>query len=181
MINRQIRLGTVTLLAACALLLTDAWLGWNWLDGCEELQLDRQQLASCDALSDKIARLRGAPAKVEETARTSAALAKLIESAAQQAGVATDRIVHVAPAEPRRIGDTPYLEQTTAVELRAITLRQLIELSLNISRSAPQLQIPSVAIRTPPGDPNSSSGPELWNVQLTLTAHVFAPKIRPSP
>jgi hypothetical protein len=180
MTNGRTRFGMLTFLASGALLLADAWLGWNWLQGREELQADCEQLISCDALGERIAKLRGAPAKVEETARTSAVLAKLIESAAQQAGIAADRIVHVAPAEPRRIGDTTYLEQTTALELRAVTLRQLIELTLRIRRVAPQLNFPSVAIRTPPGDPNSASSSELWNVQLTLTAHVFAPKIRPS-
>jgi hypothetical protein len=174
------RFGSFVVLTAFALLAADAWLGWNWLDGREERQLGGEQLANCNALARRISELRSAPAKVEETARTSAALARLIESAAGQAGLPTDRIVHVAPGEPRRIGDSPYLEQTTAVELRAITLRQLIELTLNIGRAAPQLQIPSVAIRTPPGEPNSSSAAELWNVQMTLTAHVFAPKIRPS-
>jgi hypothetical protein len=174
------RFGSFVVLTAFALLAADAWLGWNWLDGREELQLDREQLANCNGLAKRISELRSAPAKVEESARTSAALAKLIESAAQQAGLPTDRIVHVAPTEPRRIGDSPYLEQTTAVELRAITLRQLIELSLNIGRAAPQVQIPSVAIRTPASEPNSGSGPELWNVQMTLTARVFAPKSRQS-
>jgi hypothetical protein len=175
------RFGAFVVLAAFALLAADVWLSWNWLDGREALQLDGEQLANCNALAKRISELRSAPARVEETARTSAALARLIESAAQQAGLPTDRIVHVSPGEPRRIGDSPYLEQSTAVELRAITLQQLIELTVNIGRAAPQLQIPSVAIRTPPGDPNSSNAPELWNVQLTLTAHVFAPRAASEP
>jgi hypothetical protein len=108
-------------------------------------------------------------------------LARLVESSAQEVGLPSDRIVHVAPAEPRRIGDSPYLEQSTAVELRAVTLRQLIEFSLCVSRKEPQISVPSLALRTPPGEANASQGHELCNVQLTLTAHVFAPKMSPPP
>lgn len=168
------------LLGTCALILVDGWAGWRWTGRQEEFAMAREQASNCDDVGRQIDSLRGAPAKVEETARTGEALAKLVESAAQEAGLSNDRIVHVAPAEPRRIGDSPYLEQTTAVELRAVTLRQLIEFSLSLGRKEPRIKIPAVALRTPPGDINANNGRELWNVQLTLTAHVFAPKM-PTP
>jgi hypothetical protein len=169
------------LLLACGLSLLDGWAGWQWASCQEELTIAGEQTSDCEDLGRKIDSLRGAPAKVEETARTGDALAKLVESAAQEVGLAGDRIVHVAPVEPRRIGESPYLEQTTAVELRAVTLRQLVELSLSVSRKEPRIKIPTVALRTPPGDANVNSAHELWNVQLTLTAHVFAPKMPTLP
>lgn len=168
------------LLFACALCLVDGWAGWRWAACQGELAMAREDVSGCEELGQRIESLRGAPVKVEETARTGDALAKLVESAAQDAGLTSDRIVHVAPVEPRRIGDSPYLEQTTAVELRAVTLRQLIEFSLSLGHKEPRIKIPSVSFRTPPGDANTNIGPELWNVQLTLTAHVFAPKM-PAP
>ncbi len=168
-------------LVAGALCLVDGWAGWQWASGHEGLALARNQITNCDELGQRIKSLRQAPAKVEETARTGEALARLVESSAPEVGLPSDRIVHVAPAEPRRIGDSPYLEQSTAVELRAVTLRQLIEFSLCVSRKEPQIRIPALALRTPPGEANASQGHELWNVQLTLTAHVFAPKMPPPP
>jgi hypothetical protein len=177
---RPQQLTKLLLLVACALSLVDGWAGWQWTSRQQEFSMARAQAASCDELAEKIDSLRGAPVKVEETARSGDALAKLVESAAQEVGLASDRIVHVAPAEPRRIGDSPYLEQTTAVELRAVTLRQLVEFSLSLGQKEPRIKIPTVALRTPPGDVNANSGRELWNVQLTLTAHVFAPKM-PTP
>ncbi len=180
MSERPHQFTNLLLLVACALTLVDGWAGWQWAGRQQEFTMAREQAASCEELGQKIDSLRGAPAKVEETARSGEALAKLVESAAQEAGLASDRIVHVAPAEPRRIGDSPYLEQTTAVELRAVTLRQLIEFSRSIDQKEPRIKIPAVALRTPPGDINTNSGRELWNVQLTLTAHVFAPKM-PTP
>jgi hypothetical protein len=168
------------LLAAGVLCVADGWAGWQWASCQQELAMFRQENSDSEALGRQIDGLRQAPVKVEESARTGDALAKLVEMAAQEAGLPTDRIVHVAPAEPRRIGDSPYLEQTTAVELRAVTLRQLAEFSVSLSKKESRTSIPNVALRMPPGDANSNPGREFWNVQLTLTAHVFAPKM-PAP
>jgi hypothetical protein len=167
-------------LVAGVLCLIDGWAGWQWVSGRDSLALARDQAANCEDLGTRIESLRQAPAKVEETARTGEALARLVESSAQQVGLPSDHIVHVAPAEPRRIGESPYLEQSTAVELRSVTLRQLIEFSLSVARKEPRIRIPTLALRTPPGEAKANNGHELWNVQLTLTAHVFAPKM-PTP
>jgi len=161
--------------------LFDAWVGWDWTVGQQELASDQEHLAVCEELGGRIEIIRDAPVKVDETARTGDALAKLIESAAQQAGVDADRIVHVAPAEPRRLGDSPYLEQATAIELREVTLRQLIEMTLAIGRLAPRLKVGSASLRTPPGEPIQGDTRELWNVQLVLTAHIYSPKTAPAP
>jgi hypothetical protein len=171
----------VLLVAAGVLFVADGWAGWQWANCQHALAIMRLETADSLALYQKIDSLRQAPVKVEVSARTGDALAKLVESAAQEAGLPTDRIVHVAPAEPRRLGDSPYLEQITAVELRAVTLRQLAEFSLSVGKKDPQIAIPNLALRMPPGDANPNSGRELWNVQLTLTAHVFAPKITAPP
>jgi hypothetical protein len=170
----------VIAVAASALSIADGWAGWEWACSQQELAVVRQETSDSAALGQRINSLREAPIKVEETARTGDALARLVESAAQQAGLPNDRIVHVAPAEPRRIGDSPYLEQTTAVELRAVSLRQLTEFSISLGNKEPRITIPTVALRVPPGEANSNTANELWNVQLTLTAHVFAPKM-PTP
>jgi hypothetical protein len=33
----------------------------------------------------------------------------------------------------------------------------------------------------PPGDLNTNGRPELWNIDLTLTGHVYEPKMPASP
>jgi hypothetical protein len=170
----------ILLLVASAVCVADVWAGWEWTGRRQQLAVFRQQSQDSEALADKIDHLRQAPVKVEETTRAGDTFSKLVESVALEVGLASDRIVHVAPSEPRRIGDSPYLEQSTAVELREVTLRQLVEFSVALGRKEPRLAIPNVAVRIPPGDANPNKGRELWNVQMTLTAHVFAPKI-PTP
>jgi hypothetical protein len=161
--------------------IADGWALWQWVSSQQQLDADVQELAAANRLAHSIEALRHSPEKLEATARSADSLAKLIESAAQQVGVGTDRIVHVAPSEPRRIGNTPYLEQTTAVELREVSLKQLVDLTQALARVAPRLSIPSISIRMPPAESNSAGNGELWNVELTLTGHMYEPKITTSP
>jgi hypothetical protein len=170
----------IGLIGLC-LLAADSWSVWQWTSSQQQLDADQQQLAAAKRLVTSIEALRRSPEKLEATARSADSLAKLIESAAQQVGLGTDRIVHVAPSEPRRIGNTPYLEQSTAVELRDVSLKQLVDLSQSLRQVAPRLTIPSVSIRMPPSESNTIRREELWNVELTLTGHLYEPKIAASP
>jgi hypothetical protein len=170
----------IGLIGLC-LLAGDGWAVWQWTSSQQQLGADQQQFAADNQLGRSIEALRRSPEKLEATARSADSLAKLIEAAAQQVGVGADRIVHVAPSEPRRIGNTPYLEQTTAVELREVGVKQLVDLTQALGRVAPRLTIPSVSIRTPHSESNAVFRGELWNVELTLTGHLYEPKIPASP
>jgi hypothetical protein len=163
------------------LVLFDAWTFWRWTDSREQLTAEQNQLATASKLAQSIRALRRSPEKLDATARSADALAKLIESSAQQVGLGTDRIVHIAPSEPRRIGNSAYLEQVTGVELREASLKQLVDLTRAVGQTAPRLTIASVSIRMPPGDLNSNGQSELWNIELTLTGHVYEPKMPASP
>jgi hypothetical protein len=171
---------SIGLIGLC-LLAGDVWVAWQWTSSQQQLGADQQQFAADNQLARSIEALRRSPEKLEATARSADSLAKLIEAAAQQVGVGTDRIVHVAPSEPRRIGNTPYLEQTTVVELRDVSLKQLVDLTQAVGRVAPRMTIPSVSIRMPHSESNLLSRGELWNVELTLTGHLYEPKIPASP
>jgi hypothetical protein len=175
------RVAVIAGLAILGLVLFDSWALWRWTDSREQLAAEQDQLETASRLARSIRALRRSPEKLDATARSADALAKLIELSAQQVGLGTDRIVHVAPSEPRRIGNSAYLEQVTGVELREVTLKQLVDLTATIGQMAPRLTSPSVAIRTPPGDFNPSGRPELWNIELTLTGHVYEPKMPASP
>ncbi len=171
----------VAALSVIGLLLVDGWMLWQWDTAREQLEWEQEQLSVGDRLGQSIRALRRSPEKLDTNARSADSLAKLVEASAQQVGLGTDRIVHVAPSEPRRVGNTPYLEQTTAVELRNVTLKQLVDLTQAVGQTAPRLTVPTISIRTPPGDSNSPEHHELWNVELTLTGHLYEPKIPPSP
>jgi hypothetical protein len=181
MTSSRSRVTLFTGLAMLGLALLDVWALWQWTASRQQLAVEQHQLESANRLAQSIRELRRSPEKLDATARSADALAKLIESSAQQVGLGTERIVHIAPSEPRRIGNSAYLEQVTGVELREVSLKQLVDLTRAVGQTAPRLTIPSVAIRMPPGDLNTNGRPELWNIELTLTGHVYEPKMPASP
>jgi hypothetical protein len=101
--NRRILIGFFVV----CLVAFDGWAVWQWTANQQLLEVDQEEVATASRLARSIESLRQSPEKLEVTARSADSLAKLIESAAQQVGLGTDRIVHVAPSEPRRIGNTP--------------------------------------------------------------------------
>lgn len=166
--------------AVLALIALDGWALWNWRTRREEAAEAAAQLAACQRMAARIERLRQAPQEVEEGLRSHESIARLVESAAGQSGLGAERIVHVAPGAPRPVPDSPYTEQATEVELREVTLPQLVELTQALRGAAPGVRVPSLALRTPPHDRSVELGagqPETWNAQLTLTSHVYVPKI----
>ncbi|QDU44554.1 hypothetical protein Mal52_30380 [Symmachiella dynata] len=169
----------ITLFATVAL--GDLWMAWTCATAIADADAAEAQLEDCAMLAAQIKGLRTAPVVVEEDVRTSASFNHLCEMAATEIGLKTESIVEIAPHAPRRINDSPYLEQVTDVELRQVTLRQLIEFALAIHRLDAGLHASSIAVRIPPGEEELEKKIEMWNVQLALTTYIYEPKLPASP
>lgn len=171
------RPGILTFVFA-SLILAVGWCAWQWQIAEAEAVFARQQLAECERLARRIFRLRRAPARFEDSLRSNDALARLVEDGVKLAGVETRNISEISPGEPRRIGDTPYKEQLTTVQLREITLPQLIAFLLSVPEVDRAIQIGTVNLRAPIGGNSAVSRQptaELWNTELTLTSRFYAP------
>lgn len=158
----------------------DGYAIWQWIRVENDVNLVRQLNADCELLAQRIGTLRESPTQVQETLKTNESVAQLVESVAGSAGLSADRIVHVAPTAPRRLADSSYTEQATEIELREVSLQQLIQLAIAIPRTAPGMHVPRLVMRTPPpGNSSNESEPagELWNVQMTLTSITHQPTI----
>lgn len=160
------------------------WAAWQWQQSRDELGFATDQWREVEALAGKIEELRDAPARYEETLRSNEALAELVEDSARLTKLPTDRIVQISPSEPRRVGDSPYKEQLTELELREITLRQLVELTLAILQADPGVSVSTLSLRVPPGNREATAdgqADEFWNVQLHLTSQFYAPILAAPP
>lgn len=167
-------------LGASLLVAFDLWAAAQWWKLQETVQLSTEGLQRATRLAAEIHALRAKPRQVDETARTGESLAQQIEAAATQAGLSHDRVVHVAPGAPRRLPDSAYLEQATQIELRDVTLAQLIQLSLLVS-SSPSGCVPALTVRVPPQIKTEDGGTvETWNAQVTLTTYQYEPTIPPA-
>lgn len=164
------------------LLAANAWAAWRYWSAYESVQVVMEYVSDIEEMESKISALRNAPLQVQVETTTNESLAQLVEDVATASGLGSDRIVHVSPAAPRRVGDTDYLEQITGVELREVSLKQLIQFALAVPHSNAGLHVPAVTIRQTNSTidaTNYKSDHEFWNVQLTLTTRSHAPKIPP--
>jgi hypothetical protein len=132
-------------------------------------------LEACRRLSGQIASLREQPSLAALEARPPTELARRIEEAASSAQVSTDSILRIDPQAARRVGETAYKEQPTALELRPVNLKQLITLLLALTEGEDGLEVSALRITPPRREPFTGTD-EVWHAEVTLTKLIFSPK-----
>lgn len=169
-------------IAFLSLFLFVAWSGWQWDQAEAEFQFACDQLVECRRLASRIHALRLAPTRYDESQRSNEALSQLVETAAESSGISRERIRSIDPGEPRRVGDTPYKEQETRVELSELTVQQLVKLMLAVPAADSAIQVTTLFMRTPAQFRNDSDHQqhEFWNADLILTSQFYAPIVAPS-
>ncbi|MEZ6048705.1 MAG: hypothetical protein R3C11_24635 [Planctomycetaceae bacterium] len=143
----------------------------------------KQQYAQVERIVQQIQLLRESPVEVLETQQSDAAIVQEVETASRQQGIKQQQLMSITPAKPRRIAETPYLEQQTKIILREVSLKQVIGFVLALTEnSGAGFEIPELSFRTPPSFNAAETTPkeEFWNVDLLLTSHLYEPKI-PAP
>lgn len=128
----------------------------------------------CQQVATQLEQLRTAPQKARLASRSADDLGSVVEKAAADAQLARDRILRIDPQPAKRLGKTDYLEQTTEVELLAVSLRQLIGFLYNLSDADRELATSSLRLQVPHAAENSG-GEELWLANVVLTQRIYAP------
>ena len=135
----------------------------------------QDDLAQCSRMADRIEALRRRPALAAQAQRGSAETIGLIESAAKDADIPGSRILQIMPEQPRRLGDTVYMEKPTRIRLKNVTLEQLTKLTHAIRTDKNRLHDKAMDL----SPPSSEDTGRLWNVDLVLTYLIYnPPKIR---
>jgi hypothetical protein len=137
-----------------------------------------QDLEQSTALAEQITLLRQKPDRAVTQSRSEQALAEAIEKSAIAAGVARERVARIEPQQPRRAGDSDYLEHATVVQLDGVTLAQLAATLTSLRASGAghdQLRVSALRISAP-YQAAASAGAEPWNVELSLSYFIYSPK-----
>jgi hypothetical protein len=77
----------------------------------------------------------------------------------------------IAPAAPRRIGESPYLEHPTQLLLRQVTLAQVFSFLHALSDGGSPLEARSIRLSAAREDPTGTQ----WTVELTLSYKLYSP------
>lgn len=136
----------------------------------------QQNLNHCSEVAKRIAEVRQRPtmAALEETTITS--LATLIDEAATTSRISKSSIVRIEPQPSRRVGETDYKEQATYVELRGVSLQQLVSFMHTLLVDQSELDVTSLRITAPRYDSDSAAtAVETWLAEVTLTYLIYSP------
>ncbi len=167
--RRQLVLwGILMTLLVCA----DLW-AWGMLASSRSsAQRAQSDSLRCRQLAGQIMQRRSRPnvAAMEELA--SSELASRVERAAATAQVPAAGIVRISPEPTRRLGDSPYLESPTQLQLRQVTLKQLTVLLQELLKDSSALELRSLRLSAPR---EQETGPQ-WNVEAMICHLVYSPR-----
>lgn len=158
-------------------------IGWSvlYLARCHEAAArSRDDLDACYELARRIEVTRSEPIAAATEARQPQELAGEIEGAAAAASIPQAHLVRIDPQPTRRVEDTSYKEQATLVEMRGVTLREIMTCLKSLAAERPELRVTALRLAAPRISAANIDQRETWDVELTLTQFIFVPKTRPT-
>jgi len=123
--------------------------------------------------SSRIIDLKKRPELVADRMSTTAQIAQSVEMAMQEAAIPAAKLVRIEPRSAIRFERTSFLLQPSHIELREISMEQLIRF-LHILSTRNRLDATDLRLHAPRGTV-TESGPELWNAELVLTNTIYFP------
>jgi len=175
-VHRSVSRSQMLLLVVfAALLITTGWSYSQMAAARSAAWTAAQDSQECRRLADQIKQLRDRPTRASLEAHSATELARLVEQAAKAASLPAQSLVQIDPQAARRVGETTYREQPTHVELRDVTLGQLITFLYMLSQDDMGMDVADLRLRAPRDDKSARSAEETWLAEVTLTHLIFAP------
>ena len=150
---------------------TALWAYSTWSASQSEIDDAQNAIQECRQLASKITKLRGKPLRAASEAHSATELARVIEKSAQSAQLPATSLVQIDPQPARRIGTSPYSEQATHLEIRNVTLRQLIAFLRAIVEDQSGCEVAELRLRAPRDEPATT--PETWQAEITLSHLIY--------
>lgn len=167
------------ILSAVSYLLLTFGLIWSYsvrLGAQNRSTIEQSKLADCELLAKKIAKLRQRKQRALLQTKPADELNRKIDSWAKQASLRSTQIVRIQPREPRRVGDTHYLEQVTELELQEAALPKLIQLCQLAEQNGDGLKLSSFRLSPSRISATADDAEETWTAELELTYLIYSPR-----
>jgi hypothetical protein len=146
-----------------------------WFRGARE-QVSRaaSNLQECERLAQQIEVGADQPQLAGLESHSENELSQRAETAAAACGIPVASLASIIPMSERRIGDSAYQEQPSRIEITAVTLSQLYRFLEALKQGATGMRVAAIGLTAPPS--NAGNSEERWNVDVTLTHLIYAPK-----
>ena len=153
-----------------------AWSFWYRGISYRRLENDQANLTACHEAAAKISKLRQQKQRALLQSKPSEELNRKVEEWAGTTGLDLKAVARIEPREPRRVGDTQYLEQVTELELSGVTLEKTLRFSQLAESSEEGLKLTSMRLSLPHLKTDTPPESECWNAELSLTYLIYSPK-----
>lgn len=168
-LDRELVLGAIL---ALLMLGATAW-SWSQYRSAQRAQTHaKQDLAACEAAASRIQAMRDLPDIAATLDQQDRQVPALVDQAAKTAGFsARDTVDAIDANRPRRVGDSLFKQASTHVNLRRVTLPQLVTFLGRIQELDPALGVSRLRVTAPRGEETGST----WAAETTLTYLIYAP------
>ena len=124
-----------------------------------------EDLVRCQQLAGDITHLRQQPQLAGDQEIAFNDLTRQIEEAAKKNHIPANAIVRISPEPARRVGQSAYQEKPTRIELRQVTLKQLLNVMYEVTADSPSLRIRSIRLSLP----HTGDDDQTWDIEFTLS------------
>lgn len=162
----------VGIASVIALIGLNIWAYSEWTDQYDAAANSATALAECRVTAAQIASLRKRPVLAGAREMGSSEVTPRIEKAALGAGLSATDLVRISPEPARRLGETPYREQSTEVVVEGVTLKQSVELLHGITNGQPGLRVKEIRLSAP----QAADTRDRWTLEATLAALIYSPQ-----
>lgn len=150
---------------------------WTMRASRTRLQETQVQLRDCEKLAADIRALQNRPGFAALGVDSPRTITARAEVASEQAKIPATALVRIEPQAAVRLRDSPYRLRPTRLELRRVTLEQLVSFTHAMIDEAQGTTVRDIRLTAE----TSSQGvmnADLWSVELVLTQLIFAPLAR---
>jgi hypothetical protein len=144
----------------------------NWmLEQRQDARRAAGDLVACEVLAEQMGQLRSKPAVASAKDMGVRELGSKIDAASARARLGRTALRGVDPRSARPVGDTPYLQKPTTLDLQQVTLPQLTSFLYHLTNE-PGLVVRDLRLRSPR---RRAEGKD-WNAEATLTYLIYSPE-----
>lgn len=130
---------------------------------------------SCQRLIAEILALQNRPRFAGLAAESPQAITARAEEAVRQSGLPVTALVRIEPQSAVRLGDSPYRQRPTRLELRRATLEQVTRFVFHMTRAEEGAAVRDLRLVSVDGPDAADGGGTLWNAEPVLTQLIFSP------
>lgn len=172
--RKQMRVGVIWL----ALLALVAAGYWSMHAAKGRLNEAMHQEQQCQKMTKEIKALLDRPGFAALGVDSPSTITARAEEAKQQANVQSESLIRIEPQSAVRLRDSPYRLRPTRLELRGVTLEQVISFTHGMIDEAQGTTIRDLRLTMVDGDAGQQNEAELWTAELVLTQLIFSPLAR---